>query len=144
MSPGESVLRFLGTGLLNTAFGYGVYALLIIAGAPVWAAVGGATVLGVLFNFFSYGELVFGPSSPGRLPAFIAVYAVLYGLNVALANLLLGAGFGALLSQALLLPFLAALAYVLMRFFVFGKQPNPGWRRARSQSDRERTGRGQP
>lgn len=123
MSLGQSLLRFLCTGVLNTAFGYAVYVLLVVGGTPLWLAVAGSTVLGVLFNFFSYGRLVFGPAQLGRLPAFIAVYVVLYALNVALAYLLTAWGVGALVAQALLLPFLAALAFLLLRTFVFGSPP---------------------
>lgn len=112
-------VRFLGAGLLNTAFGYAAYALLILAGAPVWGAVGGATLLGIVFNFLSYGGLVFGSARADRLPRFIAVYAFLYLFNVALTHLLMAWGSSALLAQALLVPFLAALAFILMRSLVF-------------------------
>lgn len=144
MSLGESVFRFLGTGVLNTAFGYAVYALLVVGGAPLWLAVGGATVLGVLFNFFSYGKLVFGPAQLGRLPAFIAVYAVLYALNVALAYLLTAWGMGALVAQALLLPFLAGLAFLLMRLVVFGSPSRRDDRGGHSGSDTDHAGLSRP
>lgn len=144
MSVGESVLRFLGTGLLNTAFGYVVYALLIVAGAPVWIALGGATVLGIMFNFYSYGKLVFGPSGLERLPAFIAVYLALYGLNVALAHVLMATGMGALLAQALLLPFLTALAFILMRLVVFSGPSRSGWAGRHPGTDTDHAGPRRP
>jgi putative flippase GtrA len=144
MTPAAPVLRFVGTGLLNSVFGYGVYALLIIAGAPVWAAVGGATVLGIIFNFFSYGGLVFGNASFGRLPAFIAVYAVLYVLNVGLVHMVMAWGAGALLAQAFVFPLMAALAFLLMRVFVFGNLSNGGRRRVQQEAQTEQPGRGQP
>lgn len=112
--------RFLGTGLLNTAFGYAAYALLVLSGAPVWGAVAGATLMGITFNFFSYGGLVFGSSGLDRLPRFVAVYALVYAINVALTKLLMSWGLGPLLAQAVLVPFLAVLAFTLMRSLVYG------------------------
>lgn len=140
MNRGGTFLRFLGTGLLNTAFGYISYALLILVGAPIWVAVGGATLLGVVFNFFSYGKLVFGPPSLDRLPAFMAVYAFLYGLNVALVHLLLANNLDPFMAQALVLPLLAALAFLLMRFFVFTPRSHHKRRRQGHEANADHNG----
>ncbi len=113
------VLRFLTAGLLNAVFGYGCYAAFILAGAPLWLAVVCSTVLGILFNFLSYGGLVFGTTSQRLLPRFLLFYGGLGALNFMLLRLLTWLGPGPLLAQAMLLPFLAATAYFGMRAFVF-------------------------
>jgi len=116
------VFRFLGAGLLNTGFGYLCYAGFVLAGAPLWLAVAGGTTLGFLFNFYSYGGLVFGSTSRRLLPRFLILYLILGGLNFVLLRLLGWVGLGPLVAQALLLPVLAAWGYLGLRSFVFRGQ----------------------
>lgn len=113
------ILRFLAVGLLNTGFGYLSYTVFVLAGAPLWLAVGGSTVLAFLFNFFSYGGLVFGGAHRRMLPRFLTFYAVLGLLNFLLLRALGLVGLGPLVAQAVLLPVLAVVGYVGMRQFVF-------------------------
>jgi len=113
------VLRFLVAGLVNTGFGYAVYAGFVLLGAPLAAAVAGGTVLGFLFNFLSYGGFVFGSTALRLLPRFLLFYLALGALNFGLLRALGWAGLGPLVAQALLLPVLAACGYLGMRFFVF-------------------------
>ena len=116
-------VRFLGVGVLNTAFGYFTYAVFVLAGAPIGLAVTGSTVLAFFFNFGSYGRLVFGSTSHRLLPRFLAFYACLGGLNYSLLRGLVWGGLGPLGAQALLLPLLAGVGFVGMRHFVFRREP---------------------
>jgi putative flippase GtrA len=111
--------RYLIVGGINTGFGYASYAALILLGLPIWAAVAGSTLLSIVFNFFSYGSLVFQDTAHRRLPKFLAVYAVLGLLNYLALKGLTQAGLGPLLAQAVLVPLLAIAGYCGMRFFVF-------------------------
>ena len=113
------LLRFLAVGGLNTAFGYISYAAFVLVGAPLWLAVSGSTVLAFLFNFVSYGGLVFGSTSHLLLPRFLIFYVGLGGLNFVLLRLLAGFGVDLLLAQAFLLPMLAIIGFFGMRGFVF-------------------------
>lgn len=117
------IVRFLATGALNAGFGYACYAGFILAGAPLWLAVSGTTALAFLFNFMSYGRLVFGSTSHVLVPRFLLFYAALGGLNFALLRLLALAGLGPLIAQAVLLPVLAIAGYAGMRGFVFRLPP---------------------
>ncbi|WNJ90032.1 GtrA family protein [Bosea sp. 685] len=120
------ILRFLAVGGLNTAFGYVSYAVLVLAGTPLWLAVAGATGLAFLFNFFSYGGLVFGSTSRRLLPRFLVFYVALGSLNFVLLRLLGWIGLGPLIAQAVLLPVLATCGYLGLRGFVFrGQAPRP-------------------
>ncbi|MBQ8045896.1 MAG: GtrA family protein, partial [Bacteroidales bacterium] len=56
-------IRFVLVAILNTLFGYGVYSLLVFLGLHYSVATLGSTVLGVLFNFKTYGVLVFKNTS---------------------------------------------------------------------------------
>lgn len=116
------MLRFLAAGLANTGFGYAAYAAFVLLGAPLAVAVAGATGLGFLFNFLSYGGFVFGSTSHRLLPRFLLFYLALGGLNFLLLRVLGGIGAGPLLAQALLLPVLATCGYLGMRSFVFRGQ----------------------
>jgi putative flippase GtrA len=112
-------VRFLVVGGLNTAFGYGVFALLIWLGLGHPAAIGLATVIGVAFNFQSTGRLVFGGAPLSRLGRFIAVYVFTYGINVAAVSALLRFDLNVYLANAIVVLPLAAITFMLQRKFVF-------------------------
>ena len=114
-----SILRFLLTGGLNTLFGYGCYAALVVTGMPLWLAVAGSTVLGIVFNFYSYGGLVFGQTSHTLMPRFLLLYAVIGLANYFALRGLLHVGLGPLLAQAILVPLIALVSYFGMRGLVF-------------------------
>ena len=112
-------LRFLAPGLLNTGFGYVSYAALVLTGMPLWLAVAGSTTLAIVFNFYSYGGIVFRNTSAQVMPRFLAFYCALGLTNFGLLRLLGSWGLGPLLAQAILLPVLAVLGFLGMRTFVF-------------------------
>ena len=118
-------LRYLAVGGLNTVFGYITYMVFVLTGAPLWLAVAGSTILAFLFNFFSYGGLVFGDTSYWLFPRFLALYISLGGLNFLLLRCLTWGGVWPLWAQALLLPVLAVGGFAGMRIFVF-RRAKPG------------------
>lgn len=113
------VARYIGAGLLNTAFGYACYAAFVLASAPLWLAVAGSTTMALLFNFLSYGGLVFGDISRNRIPRFIVLYGLLGGLNHLMLQIMVVFGLGLLVAQALLLPALMVFGFAGMKGFVF-------------------------
>lgn len=113
-------LRFVAVGMLNTAFGYGVYAVFILLELPRPAALAIATVMGVLFNFKTTGRIVFGSRDNRLLLRFVLVYAVMYGLNTGLLELLCRkVGLGSLVGQAIVLPVVVMVTFLAMKTFVF-------------------------
>lgn len=115
-------LRFLLTGLVNTAVGYALFAALLLSGARPLLAVAMATALGALFNFLSIGIVVFRNADVMLLPRFLAVYVVQCGVNSAALSALAAIGVGPLIGQFLLLPPLAIVTFLAMRSMVF-RQP---------------------
>jgi putative flippase GtrA len=113
------IIRFIATGLVNSGFGYLCYSILVLSDSPRWLAVVGSTAMGILFNFFSYGTAVFGDTSISILPRFVGFYFLLGLINLFLLKILDVLKLGPFVSQALLLPILALLAYFGMRSFVF-------------------------
>src|SRR4051812_1092370 len=92
-------VRFLLVGMVNTAFGYGVFAVLLLAGLPSALALLLATVIGVVFNFFTTGRMVFESNDRRRLPRFVLAYVVTYSANLALLKLLEAGGVPSLAAQ---------------------------------------------
>jgi putative flippase GtrA len=112
-------IRFLLVGVVNTAFGYLLFAAFVLAGAPrLWAVVG-MTALGALFNFRSIGHLVFARNDLTLLPRFMGVYVGQCAVNAVALDKLSQAGLSPLAGQAILVPFLAAGVYVAMQTLVF-------------------------
>jgi len=113
------LLKFFLVGALNTAVGYGLFLIALWIGLHYSAAIAVATVLGMLFNFKSTGILVFQSRDPARLWRFIAVYGVLYLINLGGVGTLLHVGLPAWLAGLLLVLPLALLAYFLNSRYVF-------------------------
>jgi putative flippase GtrA len=112
-------IKFLLVGVLNTLFGLGIYALLIWLGWPIWGALIGGNIAGIVFNFFTTGHLIFADVALSRLPRFIAAYLACYLANYMAIRALLGIGLGAIGAQAILTPAVALLSYYLMSRHVF-------------------------
>jgi putative flippase GtrA len=78
-------LRFVCAGVVNTAFGYLCYSLLIFMGIGMYLATLVAHILGSIFNLFSYGKFVFKKNISLRKSfLFFFNYVILYFLNISL------------------------------------------------------------
>ncbi|MCA8883554.1 MAG: GtrA family protein [Rhodobacteraceae bacterium] len=107
-------VKFLAVGVLNTAFGYVLYAVLVLAGLGPQAALALAFACGVVWNYFTHARLVFATKGAGRLPAYALVYLGLYGVNAAGLAGLLAIGLDPILAQAVLVLPAAALSFVFI------------------------------
>jgi putative flippase GtrA len=120
---GPRLMRFLFTGMLNTAVGYSIYFVGLTLGAKPAIALAVATALGALFNYFSTGRLVFQSRGMSRLPRFILAYVVIYGFNLLLLQTALTLGAAPWLAQILVLPIVVIASYLLLNFVVFAVRP---------------------
>ena len=111
----NGVFRFGCIGALNTAFGYLVFATCVLLNTPPWLALAIAYTLGILFNFISYGRLVFMSSLKGRFLPYLVVYCVLYGINVTCLSILLSIGVSVLASQLIMVSLLAIISFFSLR-----------------------------
>ena len=119
-------LRFLLVGGLNTAFGYGVFALFILLGIHYAIAAFLGTVLAILFNFKTTGTLVFRSHDNTLVARFFAVYGMTYVIGVLLLKAFKALGVHVLVTAAVTLLPMAVLSFLLMRRFVFGQvEKNP-------------------
>ena len=113
------VLRFVIVGVMNTVFGYFVFACLTTLGCPDLLSVPAAMAVGVIFNFLSYGRLVFSSLDTRRLPRFVTAYLCIYACNLVGLRALARFGLNAYGAQAFLVCPLAVLAYFLNDRWVF-------------------------
>jgi putative flippase GtrA len=114
-------VRFVLVGGLNTVFGYGVFATVYLLTHHRLGALVTATVLGVTFNYFTTGRLVFASKGGGAraIVPFVLLYGVLLLVNAPLLEGLVRIGLPTLVAQALVIPFMAALSYLINRYWVF-------------------------
>ncbi len=109
---------YVRVGVLNAAFGYGVYAVLLFVGINLFAAQIIAHGLGMTFNYFMFRRHVFRDSRAAVVP-YIAAYAVNYGLSLATLaglNQVLASDY---LAGFLSIVFVALVNFVVLKFFVF-------------------------
>ena len=112
-------LRFLAVGGINTAFGYGVFALFIWIGLHYVLAALLGEICGILFNFKTTGTIVFGSKDNRLIFRFFGVYLFAYLLRVGLLRAFKYFGVGPLVAAAVILLPISLLVYLLQRRFVF-------------------------
>ncbi len=121
----NTFVRFLLVGVINTIFGYSLFAILILVGLDYKYAILIGTIIGVLFNFQTTGKLVFGSKNNKLIFRFIAVYVVTYLLNVEglriadAINLNIEHKTKILIAGAVLILPMALVSYTLNKLFVF-------------------------
>jgi putative flippase GtrA len=112
-------VRFLLVGGLNTAFGYTVFAICILIGTPYPLAALISTVLGVLFNFKSYGTLVFASHDNRLIFRFFGVYGICYVVGLVPLAWAKAHSVPILWMAAICVLPMALLAFTLQRVLVF-------------------------
>ena len=116
------IIRFYIVGVINTLFGYGVFALLIFLKCtyPIAALI--ATVLGVLFNYQTTGRLVF-TSKKASIFRFVIFYSLIYATNIVLFKTLKTlTSFNDYYLGLIITGFLSIMSYLANKFIVFTKE----------------------
>ena len=97
-----------------------VYAFLIFIGLPYWLAALLGQIISILFNFRTYGALVFKNNNLKLLPRFFLVYTTTYFCNVGGMWLLKYTfGMSDYYTAAVMLVPIGVLGFVLSKFLVF-------------------------
>jgi putative flippase GtrA len=117
------LLIFLLIGGLNTVFGYSLYALFIHLNLNYRAAILISTILGVIFNFFTYKTFYSHKYLSYYLFfKFVITYSIVYVVNVSLLEFFnLTFKFNMYLSQLLCLLPCLCLNWILLKYFVYRK-----------------------
>lgn len=114
--------RFVLIGVVNTAFSYGVYCLLIAIGLPFPVAGLFALAAGIVWSFVTAGKIVFRQKLQGRFHRYVAVWAVIYVVNVLAVWVGIRFGLNAYLAGAVAsIPTIPA-AFLLQHYFVFAEE----------------------
>lgn len=74
--------RYYKVGVINTIFGFGVYALLVLCHVEIYLAQILAHLLGMTFNYFMFKMHVFHGSTPS-LGSYIGAYTFNYVMGLA-------------------------------------------------------------
>ena len=112
--------RFIVVGVINSLFWYLVFSILIFMKMPYPIAVLGATIIGVLFNFKSFGVLVFKNTNNKLIYKFIFVYIIIYFFNILFLYTLEFLGNDNMYVNGIIItPIAALLSFILNKYFVF-------------------------
>jgi len=112
-------MKFLAVGLLNTAFGYALYALFVLGSLLPEIALALATIIGAIFNYVTTGRIVFAERSARKIPLFLLTYASIYVVNAASLRILISQELSPFLAQAILLPFVTVISFLTFRHLIF-------------------------
>ncbi|MDX2470045.1 MAG: GtrA family protein [SAR324 cluster bacterium] len=112
-------IRFLIVGGINTLFGYGVFAILILFGLHYVLASALSTIAGVLFNFQTIRKLVFQSHDNGLIFRFILLYCFLYLVQLGLLRGFELIEVKPIIAGMIFLAPMALLSYILNKKFVF-------------------------
>jgi len=117
-------VRFLVVGGANTAFGYAVYAALLVFGLAYPLASLGSIIIGIGISYWTQGSLVFGNMSINAFLKFLVSWSVIYGTHISTVAISVQLGATAYHGGIYAIPIIAALSYVLQRFLVFRSPPS--------------------
>jgi putative flippase GtrA len=117
----NKIIRFFLVGGLNTAFGYGLFALLIYMGLHYVLASFICTILGIIFNFKTIGSLVFNNKDNMFIFKFLGVYGINYVLGILFLAIFKYFGINEYIGGAIIIVPMGLFGYVLFHYFVFNK-----------------------
>lgn len=115
------LVRFYQAAIVNTAFGVGLYMLLVYAGLNIYVAQIISHFAGVAFNYFVYSRHVFRDRSPAKF-RFALSYIVNYFVSLAVL---------AAFARVIASPYIAGIAttlvvsignYLVLKHLVFRRQ----------------------
>lgn len=114
-------IKYILVGILNTFFGYIVYSAFILFGFNYGFSATIAYLIGVIFNFKSYGTLVFKNNNNQLIIKFIISYFLLYIIYVGAIKIFIILNFHELISGAISTIITAFISYFSNKYFVFRK-----------------------
>lgn len=101
------------------AMGYSIFAGLVLIGFSTSKALILNYVIAVPLNFLTTGKFVFDSFRLQPLARFIFVYVLIFIINWSALRLAMNLGIGELLAQAVIVPFMAILSFLIFKYAVF-------------------------
>jgi len=107
--------------VVNTLFGYSLYAVLVFYEIPSLIALFVSTIGGILFNYFSLSKVVFlEVKGPLVLIRFLMSYLFVYLVNSVMLFYLIDLGnINPYFGQIVCIPIAVSLSWVLLRSWVY-------------------------
>lgn len=116
-------IKFLAVGVLNTAFGVIVYEILVWIGMQPQPALALAYFIGIIWNYFTHGKIVFKTQGFRRFPAYLGSYLIIYLANAIGLHLMLEAGVSKYVAQPILAVIMAVPTFFLISTVLTGRMP---------------------
>ncbi len=119
-SPTEwkRLVRYYQAGIVNAAFGYGLFALLVYLGLNIYLAQITSHIGGTAFNYLTYSRYAFA-GTPGSKLAFMLSYVFNYALSVATLAALTQIGVSPYLAGLLAIVVTSLVNFFILKRFVF-------------------------
>jgi len=115
----KQIINFIIVGIVNTIFGYSIYALFIYFGFNYIISIFIATIVGVLFNFKTIGKFVFNSKNNNLLFKFLFVYLIVFIINILVIKFFKIYGFNNYLAGLFALLPASVSSFILNKYFVF-------------------------
>ena len=115
----KQIFNFILVGIVNTIFGYTVYAIFISFGFNYIISIFMATILGILFNFKTIGKYVFYSQKNSLILKFFSVYIIVFFINVLIIKISKTYGYNDYIAGLIALLPSASLSFVLNKYYVF-------------------------
>lgn len=84
----KQFLVFLCVGVMNTIFGYSIFAFFIFLNTPYYLALLFSALLGLIFNFITTGRIVFKNKRFSAFYKFITISILLYFIHILLIKII--------------------------------------------------------
>lgn len=123
LSSATRVWRYYKVGVVNTLFGYGIYALLLSMGLNMYAAQIIGHITGVAFNYFTYSRHVFQNAAASKL-RFILSYTLNYAAGLAFLSLCAIISPSPYLAGLLAMVITSIINFFVLRRYVFRSGPH--------------------
>jgi len=115
----KQIGSFILVGILNTIVGYSLYAVFIFLGFNyVWSVLF-STILGVLFNFKTFGKFVFNNSNNRKIFKFFGTYIIVFIVNISTIKTFLFFDFNDYMSGLIAIFPTSIISFVLNKYYVF-------------------------
>jgi putative flippase GtrA len=114
----REIWRYVQAGIVNTLFGFSIYAFLTWWGLDRYAAQAIGYIAGTAFNYITYSKHVFRDAKPAKL-RFVLSYAGNYVINLAALRLVSSFLPNPYIAGAVTTVCVVALNYLVLKRLVF-------------------------
>ena len=115
-------IKFVLVGIINTMFGYGLFAFLLYCNIHYALASVLATIISVLFNFKTTGTLVFKNHDNRLIFKFVSVYCFTTILSIIGLKIAKIFGVNLYFAGLILTGIMAIITFILQKKYVFRKE----------------------